>query len=117
MDDWVRSYFHAQDSILRIMEALTTCRSQGRLALFSFELASALPRPSYSTCIFFATMRDSDREVFAVNPRAARFMMAHHDFMEGVRARILDKDDKPQWRPQRIEDVDLSSVLPQIFAG
>jgi enoyl-CoA hydratase len=119
MDDWVRTYFHAQDSILRIMEALTTCRSQGQLcAVFFFELGERSPT---SLVLTLHLLRHNQgramEEVFAVDSRAVRFMMAHHDFMEGVRARILDKDDKPQWRPQRIEDVDLSSVLPQIFAG
>jgi enoyl-CoA hydratase len=29
-----------------------------------------------------------------------------HDFYEGVRATIIDKDGAPRWRPARIEDVD-----------
>lgn len=33
-----------------------------------------------------------------------------HDFYEGVRAVIIDKDNTPNWRPARIEDVDDASV-------
>jgi enoyl-CoA hydratase/carnithine racemase len=32
------------------------------------------------------------------------------DFMEGVRAVIVDKDNAPRWRPQRIEEVTAASV-------
>ena len=31
--------------------------------------------------------------------------MQHNDFYEGVRALIIDKDNKPNWIPNSIEDV------------
>jgi len=34
----------------------------------------------------------------------------HGDFMEGVRAVIVDKDNAPKWRPARIEEVTSASV-------
>ncbi len=38
-----------------------------------------------------------------------------HDFYEGVRAVIVDKDQKPAWRPARIEDLDPAAIA-QHFA-
>jgi enoyl-CoA hydratase/carnithine racemase len=35
---------------------------------------------------------------------------AQGDFVEGVRAMIIDKDNKPIWRPNRLEDVTQASV-------
>lgn len=37
--------------------------------------------------------------------RATRTLAAAHDFLEGVRAMVVDKDRTPSWRPSRIEDV------------
>lgn len=37
--------------------------------------------------------------------RLARRVMEGHDFYEGVRATVIDKDKKPKWKPWRLEDV------------
>lgn len=48
-------------------------------------------------------------EVFAQDLALARRMLPV-DFAEGVRARLVDKDDAPRWRWERIEDVPASAV-------
>ncbi len=37
-------------------------------------------------------------------------MLAGHDFYEGIRAAIVDKDRQPKWRPARIDDVGQAEV-------
>ena len=44
-----------------------------------------------------------------------RTTMRHPDFAEGVRAMVVDKDRKPQWKPARIEDVD-PAVVASMFS-
>jgi len=43
--------------------------------------------------------------------RAALEIFVNHDFPEGIRAAVIDKDRAPHWSPARIED-----VTPQIIA-
>ena len=42
-------------------------------------------------------------EVFPREARAAHFMIQQPDYLEGIRARLIDKDDKPRWHPASIE--------------
>jgi enoyl-CoA hydratase/carnithine racemase len=44
-------------------------------------------------------------EVFHREALAAHFLVSHPDYLEGIRARIIDKDDRPRWQPGTIEAV------------
>ncbi len=46
--------------------------------------------------------------------RLTRTTMAHADFVEGVRAMVVDKDRNPAWQPARLEDVD-PAVITAMF--
>ena len=58
-----------------------------------------------------ATFEDEMRQEYAVGCRVVQ----RHDFLEGVRAVIVDKDNAPRWDPATPEGV-TDHVLDQIFA-
>ena len=41
---------------------------------------------------------------------ATAAVLRSHDFYEGVRAAVVDKDRNPQWRPANLEDVTAEDV-------
>jgi enoyl-CoA hydratase len=49
-------------------------------------------------------------ESFQQDYRIALACIAGHDFIEGIRATIVDKDRKPKWRPDKLEDVTVDIV-------
>jgi enoyl-CoA hydratase len=57
------------------------------------------------------TFEDEMRQEFAVGARVVQ----RHDFLEGVRAVIVDKDNAPRWNPATPEDVS-DHLIDQIFA-
>ena len=58
-----------------------------------------------------ATFEDEMRQEYAVGCRVVQ----RHDFLEGVRAVIVDKDNAPRWDPATPEGV-TDHVIDQIFA-
>jgi enoyl-CoA hydratase len=48
---------------------------------------------------------DRLEQSFVQDYRIALACIAGHDFIEGIRAAIIDKDRKPRWRPDTIEAV------------
>jgi hypothetical protein len=37
-------------------------------------------------------------------------MLAGHDFYEGIRAVVIDKDNDPKWDPATLDDVSVEAV-------
>ncbi len=58
------------------------------------------------------TFEEAMRAEFRVVSRIAE----GHDFYEGVRAVIVDKDNAPRWRPARVEDVDPAAIAAHFVA-
>jgi enoyl-CoA hydratase len=54
-------------------------------------------------------------EVMAMEYRIAHRLAVSHDFLEGVRAVILDKDNAPRWKPANLEAVS-TAAIDAIFA-
>jgi enoyl-CoA hydratase len=48
---------------------------------------------------------DKVERCFEQDYRLSLACIAEHDFIEGIRAAVVDKDRKPVWRPDKLEDV------------
>ena len=55
-------------------------------------------------------------ECLAAELALTRHVTRHPDFVEGVRAMVVDKDRTPAWVPARLEDVD-PALIDAVFAG
>ncbi|MBV9332038.1 MAG: enoyl-CoA hydratase/isomerase family protein [Alphaproteobacteria bacterium] len=67
-----------------------------------------------STCLAFRQIREGAKLDFdscmRMEFRMVNRVMAGHDFYEGVRATIIDKDNRPQWRPAELSEVDDAQI-------
>ncbi|HXF54003.1 MAG TPA: enoyl-CoA hydratase/isomerase family protein [Hyphomicrobiaceae bacterium] len=73
-------------------------------------LASFAPRSPLSLKATLATIRHarglgSLEAALVVEYRLTVRLFEHGEFLEGVRALLVDKDHKPRWNPSRLEDV------------
>lgn len=75
----------------------------------------------FAVCVALEAVRraaamPSVHAVLAQDLALAPHLIGGADFLEGVRALLVDKDGSPKWRHERIEDVDRSEVLA-CFSG
>jgi enoyl-CoA hydratase len=76
--------------------------------------AAILTKSPTSTRIAFRQIREGARldfeDCMRLEYRLARYCMTHPDFYEGVRAVIIDKDDRPRWQPATLDEATDGSV-------
>ena len=108
-DAWVKAHFAGKTSVADIIASLESCPEQTR---FCQEISRrlAVRSPTTLTLTLALLRRHEGRplaEVFAGEAKAAAWIIRQPDYLEGIRARILDKDHQPQWQPATLEEVHL----------
>jgi enoyl-CoA hydratase/carnithine racemase len=107
MDEWVATYFAGKSSLVDMIESLKQCSIQTPLCEGVFRRLSE--RSPTALVLTLKLLRHNQgrplEEVFQADLKAARFILNHPDFIEGVRARVIDKHENPQWQPAEIEKV------------
>ncbi len=107
MDEWVYTYFSGKTSIPDILASLSQCSLHNDLCEGVFQRFSERS-PTALVLTLNLLRRNEGRaleDVFSADIRAGRFILKHPDFLEGVRARLKDKDNNPRWQPDTVEKV------------
>jgi enoyl-CoA hydratase len=104
-DFWVGRSFDGVESPLELarrLESQNSPRAQKALADLALRSPTCLTLTAQLMQLNRMTPQDA---AFKRELNAARFIINHPDFLEGVRSRLVDKDNSPAWRPGRLEEV------------
>jgi len=111
-DRWVADYFAGKSSVPEVIESLRVCGL--RPAPCESIFGGLSERSPTGLVLTLKLLRHNEylrmEKVFETDLKAVQFILRHPDFLEGVRARIIEKDNQPQWKPDSIEKVDLSEL-------
>jgi enoyl-CoA hydratase len=102
---WIDSCFDADDVEAIFGRARSTDLDEAHAALATMQKASPTSLKVTLRNVRAALSFERLEESFQQDYRIALACIAGHDFIEGIRAAIVDKDRNPKWRPDRIEDV------------
>jgi enoyl-CoA hydratase len=107
LDAWVQDHLGGKNSLQEIVAALTPCRPESKLCEDAYQrLAERSPTALAVTLqLLRANAGRPLPEVFQREALAAHFLVTHPDYLEGIRARIIDKDDRPRWQPPTITEL------------
>ena len=105
MDAWVQQHFAGKRSLQEIVVSLKQCRQEAKLCQEAYNRMAE--RSPTSLAVTLQLLRANQgrplTEVYQREALAAHFLITHPDYLEGIRARIIDKDDQPRWQPPTIE--------------
>jgi enoyl-CoA hydratase len=102
---WIDSAF-AADQVETIIDRLAVANSgSAQAALATMRKMSPTSLKVTLRNIRAAASFKRIEQCFQQDYRIALACIAGHDFIEGIRATIVDKDRNPRWRPDKLEDV------------
>jgi enoyl-CoA hydratase len=102
---WIDSSFDADDVDVIFGRLQSTGLDEARSALAAMQKASPTSLKVTLRNVRAAVSFERVEQSFQQDYRIALACIAGHDFIEGVRATIVDKDRNPKWRPDKIEEV------------
>ncbi|MGE0055429.1 MAG: enoyl-CoA hydratase/isomerase family protein [Hyphomicrobium sp.] len=108
----IREYFSGEN-LAEILRALAGAKGEAKPWAESVlaELGKYSPTSLAITDVHIRACRSLDlRETLIQDFRIAWRCLEGNDFAEGVRAALIDKDNKPRWQPGKIDDVDPAEV-------
>lgn len=108
--DWIDSCY-AADSVEEILRQLRESGvPEAEAAADELLTKSPLALKVTLAAVRRAARLDSLEAVLDQEFRVSSRAFEHPDFVEGVRARIIDKDNEPQWKPGSLAEVDDQEV-------
>ena len=103
--EWIDACYGG-DRLEDIVARLRTCRAEAaQAALATMGKASPTSLKVTLRNVRAAATFDRVEQSFIQDYRIALACIAGHDFIEGIRAAIIDKDRNQRWRPETIEAV------------
>ena len=112
IDTWVEEYFAGRTSLQEIINSLKVCHIL--LSPCDGITSGLSERSPTALALTLKLLRHNERlpmnKVYEADFRAMQFIIRHPDFREGIRARLIDKDNQPRWQPDSIDKVTLSDL-------
>jgi enoyl-CoA hydratase/carnithine racemase len=104
----------AHDSVADIVASLQAENRPAHASWAAKTLATLAKRSPTMLCVTLEQLRRGagmgPADCFRMELNLIHACFEQGDFMEGIRALIIEKDNKPRWNPGRIEDVERSAV-------
>lgn len=103
----------AGDDVSDIITAISDLAGDDdEIVQFAQTLASRCPTSLVAAVASHDAARRHGRieDILAVDLKLAHWMIRREDFVEGVRAVLVDKDRKPSWQPDSLKDVVISEI-------
>jgi enoyl-CoA hydratase/carnithine racemase len=107
-----------QPSVTQVRDALLHAAENDEwLAGAAKSLANGSPTTAHVAFEYLQrSLKLGIAEVLELDLVLAKQFPRHHDFLEGVRAVLIDKDKSPRWTPARFEDVSAALVAKHFSA-
>ena len=108
LDAWVARHFAGKAGLKEIMASLSQCSLDDRWCQEVYQRLAERSPTALALTLKLLRLNEGRplAEVFESEFRAGSWMIRQPDYLEGIRARLIDKDDRPRWQPASLEEVE-----------